>query len=114
MSAWDVIQIFLILGAMAGIMYGMLFLVKKYFYSFEKKGGADSRVQVLSTQAILPKKYISIIKFNDAVYMLGVADQSVSLIDKVDPSYLEKTEKAETSEEKQNFLKLLKSNMGIK
>ncbi len=114
MSTWDIIQIFLILGAMAGIMYGMLFLVKKYLYSFEKKGGADSRVQVLSTQAILPKKYISIIKFNDAVYMLGVADQSVSLIDKVDSSYLEKTEKAESGEEKQNFLKLLKSNMGIK
>ena len=114
MSTWDIIQIFLILGAMAGIMYGMLFLVKKYLYSFEKKGGADSRVQVLSTQAILPKKYISIIKFNDVVYMLGIADQSVSLIDKVDSSYLEKTEKTETGEEKQNFLKLLKSNMGIK
>jgi flagellar biogenesis protein FliO len=113
-STWDIIQIFLILGVMAGIMYGMLFLVKKYLYSFEKKGGADSRVQVLSTQAILPKKYISIIKFNDAVYMLGVADQSVSLIDKVDSSYLEKTEKVESGEEKQNFLKLLKSNMGIK
>jgi flagellar biogenesis protein FliO len=113
-STWDIIQIFLILGAMAGIMYGMLFLVKKYLYSFEKKGGADSRVQVLSTQAILPKKYISIIKFNDVVYMLGVADQSVSLIDKVDSSYLEKNEKTETGKEKQNFLKLLKSNMGIK
>jgi len=113
-STWDIVQIFLILGAMAGIMYGMLFLVKKYLYSFEKKGGADSKVQVLSTQAILPKKYISIIKFNDAVYMLGVADQSVSLIDKVDSSYLEKTEKSETGEEKPNFLKLLKSNMGIK
>ena len=107
MSTWDIIQIFLILGAMAGIMYGMLFLVKK-------KGGADSRVQVLSTQAILPKKYISIIKFNDVVYMLGVADQSVSLIDKVDSSYLEKNEKTEIGKEKQNFLKLLKSNMGIK
>ena len=114
MSTWDIIQIFLILGAMAGIMYGMLFLVKKYLYSFEKKGAADSRVQVLSTQAILPKKYVSIVRFNDSVYMLGVADQSVSLIDKVDSAYLEKIEKNETGEAKPNFLKLLKSNMGIK
>ena len=90
MSTWDIIQIFLILGAMAGIMYGMLFLVKKYLYSFEKKGGSDTRVQVLSTQTILPKKYVSIVRFNDWVYVLGVADQSVNLIDKVDSSYLEK------------------------
>ncbi len=114
MNTWDIIQIFLILGAMAGIMYGMLFLVKKYLYSFEKKGGSESRVQVLSTQAILPKKYVSIVRFNDTVYMLGVADQSVSLIDKVDSSYLEKSENAETGKDKPNFLKLLKSNMGIK
>lgn len=114
MSTWDIIQIFLILGAMAGIMYGMLFLVKKYLYSFEKKGGSDTRVQVLSTQTILPKKYVSIVRFNDWVYVLGVADQSVNLIDKVDSSYLEKIEKTETGEAKPNFLKLLKSNMGIK
>lgn len=114
MSTWDIFQVFLILAVMMGIMYGLLYLVKKYFYSFEKKGGADSRISILSTQAILPKKYVSVVKFNDTVYLLGVADQSVNLIDKIDSDYLENQDVVNNKTEKPNFLKLLKNNMGIK
>jgi len=114
MKTWDVIQIFLILGVMMGVMYALLYLVKKYFYSFEKKGGANSRVQILSTQAILPKKYVSVIKFNESVYLLGVSDQSVNLIDKVGSTIDENLSEEMNDSEKPNFLQLLKSNMGLK
>ena len=114
MNTWDVMQVFLILGVMAGIMYGLLYLVKKYFYSFEKKGGVDSRISILSTQAILPKKYVSVVKFNDTVYLLGVSDHSVNLIDKLDSGYLDENNETNNEIEKPNFLKLLKHNMGVK
>ena len=114
MSTWDIFQVFLILAIMMGVMYGLLYLVKKYFYSFEKKGGADSRISIISTQAILPKKYVSVIKFNGSVYLLGVSDQSVNLIDKIDSDYLESQDEETNNTEKPNFLKLLKNNMGIK
>ena len=114
MNTWDVMQVFLILGVMAGIMYGLLYLVKKYFYSFEKKGGVDSRISILSTQVILPKKYVSVVKFNDTVYLLGVSDHSVNLIDKLDSGYLDENNETNNEIEKPNFLKLLKHNMGIK
>jgi len=113
-NTWDIVQIFLILAVMMGIMYALLYLVKKYLYSFEKKGGSDSRVKVISTQAILPKKFVSVIEFNDTVYLLGVSDQSVNLIDKLDSAYLENSKEEENIVKKPNFLKLLKSNMGIK
>ena len=89
-------------------MYGLLYLVKKYFYSFEKKGGVDSRISILSTQAILPKKYVSVVKFNDSVYLLGVSDHSVNLIDKLDSNYLDENNDSNNQIEKPNFLKLLK------
>lgn len=114
MNTWDIMQVFLILGVMAGIMYGLLYLVKKYFYSFEKKGGVDSRISILSTQAILPKKYVSVVKFNETVYLLGVSDHSVNLIDKLDSDYLDENIEPNSEIEKPNFLKLLKHNMGIK
>ncbi len=114
MKTWDIIQIFLILGVMMGVMYALLYLVKKYFYSFEKKGGANSKIQVLSTQVILPKKYVSVIKFNEVVYLLGVSDQSVNLIDKVGSSLEEEISDEIKGLEKPNFLQLLKKNMGIK
>ena len=113
MNTWDIVKIFLILGAMMGIMYALLYLVKKYFYSFEKKGEAITNVQVLSTQVILPKKYVSVIKFNNTTYLLGVSDQSVNLIDKIDT--LNEIENSDNvSVEKPNFLNLLKKNMGFK
>ena len=87
MNTWDIIKIFLILGAMMGIMYALLYLVKKYFYSFEKKGGASTSVKVLSTQVILPKKYVSVIQFNNSTYLLGVSEQSVNLIDKIEEQF---------------------------
>lgn len=114
MNTWDIIQVFLILGIMVAVMYGLLYLVKKYFYSFEKKGGVDSRISILSTQAILPKKYVSVVKFNDSVYLLGVSDHSVNLIDKLDSNYLDENNDSNNQIEKPNFLKLLKQNMGIK
>ena len=95
-------------------MYGLLYLVKKYLYSYEKKGNSDSRVQVLSTQAILPKKFVSVVKFNESVYLLGVSDQSVNLIDKLDSEIMENHSDDDLKPEKHNFLQLLKSNMGIK
>lgn len=112
MSAWDVLQIFLILAIMMGMLYGLLFLVKKYLYSFQKGGASGSQIEVLSTQALLPKKYVSVVKFKKSIYLLGVADGSVSLIDKLNDEKLENSLE-ENLEAKPNFLSLLKSNMGI-
>jgi flagellar biosynthetic protein FliO len=113
-NTWDIIQIFIILAIMMGVMYLLLFLVKKYLYSFDKKGMSNSRISVLSTQTILPKKYISIIEFNNSVYLLGISDQSVNLIDKFSSDIIDNDNEGPDNSPKQNFLKLLKSNMGIK
>ncbi len=113
MGTWDVLKIFLILFAMMGIMYAILYFVKKYFYSYERKGDSSTTIQVLSTQAILPKKFVSVIRFNNSVYLLGVSEQSLNLIDKIEEYNIEKPLN-ETSNVKPNFLHLLKKNMGFK
>ncbi len=114
MSTWDIAQIFLILGVMMGILYGTLYLVKKYMYSFDNKGSSESRIQVLSTQTILPKKFVSVIKYNNSVYLLGVSDQSVNLIDKLNSEEDLNDNSDNIESVKPNFLQLLKKNMGIK
>lgn len=114
MSTWDILQIFLILAVMSAIMYGLLYLVKKYIYSYDKTGASDSRISVLSTQAVLPKKFVSVIKFNDKIYLLGISDQSVNLIDKLDSDSFDISEGEKNEQTKKSFLQLLKSNMGIK
>jgi flagellar biogenesis protein FliO len=113
-NTWDIVQIFLILGLMMGMMYGMLFFAKKYMYSHNSKNNTDSKIQVLSTQTILPKRFVSVIKYNNSVYLLGVSDQSVNLIDKLNSDELEADRTQEILLDKPNFLQLLKNNMGIK
>lgn len=114
MNTWDIVQIFLILGVMMGVMYALLYLVKKYLYSFEKKGNSDVKINVISTQAILPKRFVSVIEFNNSLYLLGVSDQSINLIDKYETDEITNNGVEKVLTEKPNFLKLLKKNMGIK
>ena len=114
MNTWDIVQIFLILAVMMGVMYALLYVVKKYLYSFEKRDTSDIKVNIISTQAILPKRFVSVIEFNNSVYLLGVSDQSINLIDKYDAEFLNEIKEENKSNDKPNFLKLLKKNMGIK
>ncbi len=114
MKTWDIVQIFIILAVMSGIMYGLLFLVKKYLYTFDKKGTNSSRIKIISTQTILPKKFVSVIQFNNNVYLLGVSEQSINLIDKIDENIFVQETTNNSEKPKLNFLNLLKANMGIK
>ena len=114
MKTWDIIQIFVILAVMAGIMYGLLFLVKKYLYTFDKNGKNNSKIKIISTQTILPKKFVSVIQFNNNVYLLGISEQSVNLIDKIDETIFNQESIENSYKPKPNFLSLLKTNMGLK
>jgi flagellar protein FliO/FliZ len=112
MSGWDILEIFLILLVLLGIMYLMLLALKKFFYSHETKGSKLYKMKVLSTQAIMPKKYVSIVKIQDKLYILGISDQSVNLIDKTDeiPEELMQNSVQETSPK--SFFEQLKEYMG--
>ena len=96
-----------------GIMYAILYFVKKYLYSFDNNK-SNSKVSIISTQTILPKKYVSVIEFNNCTYLIGVSDQSVNLIDKFNSENIINHVTESENIGKTNFLKLLKSNMGIK
>ncbi len=113
MNVWDIVKVFLILFVMLGVMYGMLYLLKKYFYSSPGKNQGSLRINVLSTQTVMPKKFISIVKIDETVYVLGIAENSINLIDKIDNGFEDITQNYEDAE-KPNFFQLLKKNMGLR
>lgn len=112
MSAWDIAKIFLILFILAGIMYLMLWAVKKYFFSFSKGKLNASKIQVLSTQGIMPKKYVSVVKIYDKVLILGISEHSVNLLEKLDyvPDEFEYISKNHSSG--MSFLDHIKQSIG--
>ena len=71
------------------------------------------KINILSTQGIAPKKAVSVIKIKKKIYVLGVSDESITLIDKLDSEESDEEPAIEMPEGK-NFLSILKSNLRIK
>lgn len=109
----EILKLFFILGVLLGIMYIMLRLVRKYLYSFDKTTAGKMKISVLSTQGIAPKKAVSVIRIKQKIYVLGVSDESITLIDKLESDEPEE-EPASQLPEGKNFLSILKSNLGLK
>ncbi len=95
-----------------GLLYAVLWAVKKYSFSFN--GKKSGNIKVLSTQMILPKKYISLVKIEDKVLVLGVSEHSVNLLKELDhvPEDIGRQINAEV--DKDNFIGLLRKNLGMK
>lgn len=109
----EILKLFLILGILLGIMYFMLRLVRKYLYSFDKGTAGKVKINILATKGIAPKKAVSVIRVENKVYVLGVSDESITVIDKMERDEPEE-EIQVTLPENKNFLNILKSNLGFK
>lgn len=114
MGFGDILQIFFVLFVLLGIMYAMLYLVKKYLFTFDKRASKLVNISVLSTQVLMPKKYISVVKIREKVYVLGVSDNSITLLDKQEDFTKDLQKEDINPSEKKNFLDILKQNMGRK
>lgn len=110
----DIAQIFLILLILVGVMYSLLYLVKKYLFTYDKKSSGSFKMNVIATQMLMPKKFVSVVRIKDKLYILGVSDNSISLLDKkdFDPDEIEFMNGQQT--EGTNFLDVLKKSMGKK
>jgi len=113
MQVSDFLYMFFVLALLLGVMYLLLLLMKKYLYSFNSKGNKKIKMEVLNTQAILPKKFVSVVKINNKIYLLGVSEQSVNLIDKLDDVEIIEEQNNLTQSE-QGFKEILKKNLGLK
>ncbi len=83
-SAWDIIRLVFYLGILLGMTYGILFLMKRFVYRTSSSGKSNLNMKLLSTQMIMPKKFISAVKIDKHVYILGITDNSITLLDKSD------------------------------
>ena len=115
MDFFSVVKIFFILLLILGMVYGTLYLLKKYIYVNDKKGSKLIRIRVLSTQMILPKKFIQVVQVHDKILVLGVSEHSINLLQEFE-GLSEILENYDNSlpDFKDNFLDILKKNLGMK
>ncbi len=109
MNFLDIVKILSVLLLLLGTMFGILWLMKRFIYKFDVKTNNNLGIKVLTTQAILPKKYISLVKFQDRVFLLGISDNSINVIDKMDSEDLGIEDIQNIGNP--NFMDLLKKSM---
>ncbi len=113
MSLFDIIKTLIPLFLIVALMYGVLVFVKKYGIKINGNKSGSVHINIISSQMIMPKKYISVVKVEDKLLVLGVSEQSITLLKELNqPEDLPKPNAA--INEKLNFLDSLKKNLGLK
>ncbi len=114
MSAFDITQAFLPLILVIIILGITLYFVKRY--TFTMKGGKriPLKIEVLSNQLIMPKKYLSIVRVENKIILLGVSEAGITLIKEFDSIDLPEDTLPHNSAQKKSFYELLKQNLGMR
>ncbi len=103
------IPLFLILGG----LFAVLLLVRRYSFSINGKKAKLLNVEVINNQLILPKKYISVVRVEDKLLVLGISENNISLLKEYDYKP-DLTIEEKNGEFKQTFVDMLKQNLGMK
>lgn len=112
MQFMEIIKAIIPLLVIAGLLYGALFVIKKYGITIRKNKFGSVSINVISSQMIMPKKFISVVKVEDKLLVLGVSDHSITLLKELD-DYVIPIEQTDANGVKSNFLHILKKNLGI-
>jgi flagellar protein FliO/FliZ len=78
---WTLLKVFFIFGILTALMYYLLKFLSK---TKESMFPVKNAMRVLSTLSIAPNKHIQIIDVSGMLFLIGVADSSISLLKEID------------------------------
>jgi len=111
MTTIDVLKALLPLILIIGILYASLYFLRKYSFKTKKDVARIIDINVISNKMIMPKKFISVVQVKDKLLVLGISENSVSLLKELDmPENIPQIPESEN----ESFLSMLKKNFGMK
>ncbi len=113
MGVFDIIKSLIPLIAVLGLLFGILVLVKRHSFSLNSKKLKNIHVEVIHNEIILPKKYLSIVRVKDKILVLGISENNISLLKELDHDGSDDYDSSSITV-KQNFMDILKQNLGMK
>ena len=112
MSFFDIVKAFVPLIVIVGLLYAVLYFIRKNGITIKGKKSSLVKIEVLSTQSIIPKKYISVVRVQDKFLVLGISDNSVSLLKEIEN--IGDDNQTSEVESKESFMSIFKKNIGFK
>lgn len=110
---WDIAKALFPLVVIIGILYLVLRYVRKFYAPVKGVNISNYQVKVLTTQMIMPKKYVAVLKIKEKVLVVGMADNSISLLKELNVEK-EDIDGTNVIVEKNSFVDLFKKNLSLK
>lgn len=112
-NIWDILKALFPLVIIIGILYLVLRYVRRFYAPVKGINVSNYEIKVLTTQMIMPKKYVSILKIKDKILVVGMSENSMNLLKELE---LEEGDKIDTSQmvEKNSFVDLFRKNLSLK
>ena len=105
---WLIVKTFLTMLVLIGMMFGLLLVVRKYFYT--KPQFVNDNLKVLSSMSLQPKKSIYLVKVFDRVMLVGVSDNSIASLGEItDGDVLQKLEASGHKQGLKGFSEILRA-----
>ena len=114
MSFLDILKSFIPLLLILGLLFGVLILVRKFSFTMNGKKSQMFKLDVISNQLILPKKYLSVVRVRDKVLILGISENNITLLKELEYCDMEEDVNIEQKDLKKNFVDAFKRNLGIR
>ncbi|MBA4252134.1 MAG: hypothetical protein C0425_02145 [Chlorobiaceae bacterium] len=112
MYFFDLLKAFIPLLLVLGLLYAVLYFIRKNSLTIGGKKGTLLKIKVLSSQLIFPKKYITLVQIEDKILVLGITENGMNVLKELDAAELADQKVIENPNE--NFIDILKKNFGKK
>ncbi len=112
MSLWEILKMLFPLAVILVILLGALYYIKKSQFKFGNGKSKNIKIDLLTTKAIMPKKYIAAVRVEGKILILGVSDYSINKLQEFDydPQKFNSVSPRGEVEDK-SFFKILKRNL---
>ena len=113
MSTGDLLKAILPLILIIGLLYAAMFLLKKYSFRGKNKDAGILNIRVLTNKMIMPKKFISVVRVENKLFVLALSENSITLLEEIEAP--DDTSTVDTMHtDKDSFLDVLKKNIGMR
>ncbi|MEW6194132.1 MAG: flagellar biosynthetic protein FliO [Bacteroidota bacterium] len=113
MSFLDIIKTIVPLLLILGLLFFALVMVRRYSFSLNGKKAKLLKIEVLNNHLILPKKYLSVVRVQDKLFLLGISEGNITLLKEYEYDPSMENEQPQ-NDFKQTFKDMLKQNLGMR
>jgi len=95
------------------LLFGALFFLRKYSFKSKYNNSSLINIKVISNKMIMPKKFISVIRIENKLLVLGLSEHSITVLKELEPPEGSLNDYNKLTE-KESFIDLFKKNIGLK